>query len=842
MKVWKGCCWLLLGGSLAACVGRGGDGITGTTSSSGEDGGAPAAPLATGAVVTELETRSPSEATFVLRGTIPVPPGIYPRSDGLGAFTIHDFDGTPLETQTEIVGRYPNDADGADVVEVLARVRRNPTYAQGSQVRYEVRNTPRPARTAPGTAGVQDLSQGPEALAPIVQGFLADPLAIEITAYDCFGNAYVVHPLDGTGVARRMRYGTVQTELCVYQTMVPVQPVAGAQGTLPHSFGVHAYVSTFTGDEIVGLDLRLHDGHSGLDPGSALDDPLDTLYFQRIDVTVPDAFTVEQDFADPLFGATTIVNGRRTVSLVEPNADGTMHVMRWQGQMHRRLFLASAADRVKALSYLEDGTGLGFCVRGTDPSDGHAYWSWWNRGTARYFPQRYQLPSLDHVGAANLRSTLRGTYDWIRDHLVNGTGDGTYPIVVGNLGWSHPYGVAYGGMTGGSEIHISDGIESAESASTHGLVAVRATHRMQTDRQRTALYDLDGEPTAVEEWVLNGPNGPYVPFEHYVLPNLALSDPFGVSSAPQFQIQYVEGTGREPAYYATYMSYDPYDYQHFVRYTRSAKVLAWLSNDSLAKDDLRMQAETFHLSYHTYANNSGGGAQANGMKAAMDFVSAVPGVGLPFGRGEAWGFDCAAAAFSSADVAWRAKTRPWFEDLAELVSDGQGACNGFLQATVTPKFFSGMYRGRQEIEQAISENMLQGVRESVFRGNDAARSDLVRDVLADSLYAFVSSMAWPSGQSAPASLTAVGPLDPTLGVWCSFSKMPSGGWTGLENYQNWSSFAYAYEITGDSFFLTKATQESGGGVLLSNLEQDGTNNLPNRAALLALAQRLSGKL
>jgi hypothetical protein len=834
---------LLLAGGIGACIGQNGDGITGTTVvQTGEDGGPPAPPVTSGSLVTWLETRSPADASFVLRGTIPVPPGTFPRSDGASAFTIHDFDGTPLDTQTEIVSRYAKDTEGADVVEVLAHVRRNPTYPEGVQVRYEVRATPQPVPAAPASPSLADLAQGPNALAPVVRGLLADPQAIEITTYDCFGNAYVARPLDGSGTVRRTRYGPVETELRVYQTMTPVLPVSGAQGTLPHAFGVHAYLRTSSLDEIVGLDLRFHNGHSGRDAGDPLDDALGTFYFERIDITVPDDFLVEQDFADPLFGATTFNGGRRTVSLVAPNGDGTMHVMRWQAQMHRRIVLTTPFERPLARSYLEDGTGFGFCVPGTDPADGHALWSWWNRGTARYFPQRYQLPNLDHVGAPTLRAELEGTHAWLRDHLVNGTGDGTYPIVVGNLDWAHPWGVAYGGMTGGSEIHLSDGIECATSASTRGLVAFRATHRMQSDRQRTVLYDADGEPSAVERWVQNGPSGPWVPFEHFILPNLAISDPFGVTTAPQFQVQYVEGTGKQPACYATYMSYDPYDYQHFVRYTRSAKVLAWLANDSVAKDDLRMQAEAFHLSYHTWPNYAGGGFQASGMGAARAFVNATPGVGLPFGRGEAWGLDCAIAAFATSDLAWRAKTRGWFEDLAELLADGQSACSGFLQATVSPKFFNSNYRSRQEIEQAITENMLQGLRETVFRGDDAAHADLVRDVLRESLYAFISPLAWKSGQAAPAAQTAMGPLDPTRGVWCTAAGMPSGGWVGFDTYQNWSSFAYAYEITGDSLFLTKATQESGGGILLGNLEQSGTGNLPNRAALLALMQRLAGKL
>lgn len=830
----------------AACIGQaGGDGLSGSLQSqggNGEDGGNPAPPIASGATVTWLETRAPDDPEFVLRGTIPVPPGIFPRSDEMGAFTVLDFDGNPVETQTETASLYPADADGADIVEVLARVRRDPNAQIGSQVRYEVRNATRAARPAPGTPGIDDLLVGTVGLPPIVQSLLANPTAIKISAYDCFGNEYVAYPLDGTGFHRLMRYGAVQTELRVYQTMVPAVPVSGAQGTLPHFFGVHAYISSFTGEEIVGFDLRLHNGHSGNDKTSPLDDPLDKLYFQRIDVSMPDAWTLEQDFRDPMFGASVVSNGRRIVSLVEPNSDGTMHIMRWQGQLHRRLMLATAGYGPLARSYLAEGTGSGFCVRGTDPVGGHEYWSWWNRGTARYFPQRYQLPSLDHIGGPNLRGALQSTYAWISGHLINGTGDGIYPIVVGNLGWAHPYGVAYGGMTSGNEIFISDGVETAASASTQGLVVYRATHRMHTDRQWTALYNLDGEPSCPDDWVINGSNGPYIPFEHFLHPDLSAGDPFGVSSAPQFQIQHVEGTGLQPSYFATYMGYDAHDYQHFIRYTRSAKVLVTLANDSLAKDDLRMQAETFHLSYHVYANSSGGGTQGSGLKSSQQFVAQFPGVGLSFGRGPAWGVDCAAAAFSTSSSAWRAQKRPWLEDIAELLAEGQGACNGFIQAQVSGKFFNGMYRARQEIEQAITENMLQGLRESVFRGADQARSDLVKDVLEDSLYAFISLMAWPPGLTAPATHSAVGPLDPGLGVWCSFTSMPTGGWTGMETYQNWSSFAYAYELSGDSIFLDKATLEIGGGDLLMQLESAGTNNIQNRASLVALMQRLGGKL
>src|SRR5207302_287580 len=77
-------------------------------------------------VVARLELAAPSTPDFVLRGTIPVPRGTFPRDDGLSPFVLRDVDGTLQPAQTEIVSRYPDDDAGADVVEVSARVARPP--------------------------------------------------------------------------------------------------------------------------------------------------------------------------------------------------------------------------------------------------------------------------------------------------------------------------------------------------------------------------------------------------------------------------------------------------------------------------------------------------------------------------------------------------------------------------------------------------------------------------------------------------------------------------------------------------------------------------------------------
>jgi hypothetical protein len=811
----------------------------------GEDGGPPAPPAVDGQTVAVLETIAPLPAmsTFVLRGTIPVPPHTFPRSDGREPFVMLDWDGTALTTQTEIVSRYADPADGADVVEVLAKVNLDPSLLGGERIRYEVVHSPHTALASPGTIGLEDL-RTTQNLPTNIQTLLDDPTSIEIAAYDCFGNKYACRPLDGSGSYQLMRRGRVTTELRIFQTMRPEPFINGAAGTLPRSFGVHAYLSTLSGHDMLGLVLRFSNGGSGRDDTNTADDPLDKLYFRKIQVSLPAALTLIQDFDDPYFGNNVVSGARRNWDLVGPLPDGKMHVIRWLGQFHRRLWIGGSQAGF-AVAY-GDGFGQAFCTRGTDPIFGREYWSWWNRGTARYFPQKYQLPSLEHASLPSIRTELYNEAAHLRERLLNGTNDGNYPIASSVLGWGHPYGVSYGGMTSGNEIFCWDGIATAASGSIHGMQMYRALHRMHTDRQPNAIYDLDGEPTSVERWLTENGTQDYVPFYHYVVPMLGGSypDPFGYFNAPHFQSNHVAAAALQPGYEITHLAFDPHDWQHLIRYSRSAKVLAWLGNDSVAKDDLRMQAEMFHLTYHSYRNDQYGGTASGGLRSQQLFVAVNPGKGSFFGRGEAWGVDAAVAAYSLGTFAWRGAKYDWLTQITQMLLDQQGTCNGFLQAQVSNKAVNGLYRARQQIEQSITENTLQGLRESVFKGFDAGHSDMTRDVLIESLYAFVGDMAWSPGHG-PWRYTGIGPRDVALPIWCSRSQMPSNAVTtdDYETFQDWSSFAYGFELTGDPLFLDRAlVQFFGSTNLYQSLRNSGTDNLENRSPLLALMQRRNGDL
>jgi len=127
------------------------------------------------------------------------------------------------------------------------------------------------------------------------------------------------------------------------------------------------------------------------------------------------------------------------------------------------------------------------------------------------------------------------------------------------------------------------------------------------------------------------------------------------------------------------------------------------------------------------------------------------------------------------------------------------------------------------------------------------RAGLLRDVLVKSLEAFIGEMSWFPGQFGPWRYTGVGPLNSHVPAWCSRAEMPADAFTAgdIETFQDWSSFAYGYQLTLDPLFIKQAWTQAGGhnfDELLMRLRSAGTNNIENRTALLALMQRLDGEL
>lgn len=839
----------------ACSSGAGAPDIENPTQGPGDDGGGsppggtfdpPAPPeqipVEPGDRVGVLTVPIPDADEFTLRGTLPLYRGLWDGDPSVLPFEVRDHDGTPLTTQVEVVSRFPDPADGVDVVEIIARVHAAPSAAEGDHADYDVIWRPRPGN-ASSTKSIE-LLRDVETLDPTIHKLLGDTDNIIVRARDAFGHSYTFQPLSAKH-GRAEKFGPLLAEVQTYGVMRPAahtglggltnDQLAVPHGRLKHFFGVHAYLRSLSEEPVLALDLRIHNGFSGLDENNGADDPLGKVYFETLEVLVPRNWSIRQAFDDPGLGAPYEEGDHTVFPLVAELPLSKKHVMPNQGQMHRRLVVARDVATKPARAAASEA-GRAFAKAGAEP-DGRPWFSWWNPHTARYFAQNYPLPKLDHLDLDALREREKDRFKELSGHVAAGTGKGDYPLVVGRLGWAHPWGVGYGGMTGGNEIQFVDGVELAWTASRQGYRYTQLVHRMQSDRQPAVRFRADGRPSSVEDWLVKtGPKKGYVPFDYYLIHN-GKGDPFGLEKASHHQVKYVESTGLQPDYEAQLLEYAPVDFQHYVRYSRSAKVLVWLGNDRLAADDLRMMSEVFHLSYHRWNNNAHGNKQGSGLAALREYAESNPEAGGALGRGQGWGLDCALAYYATADEAWREAKRPWFAEFADVV-DLALSCSGTFQSGVNSHGLGGKYRVRQAIEHVILQNALRGMIETVFEGADPARADLVDRILRESHYGAISPMAWSPGVSAPWAWTAVAPLDNNPPAWCSASQLPADWYDPrLENYQLYASLADAYWRTGDPEFLLRAESVLNGD-LFSRLLDDGTDNIGNRAPLTALVQQL----
>jgi hypothetical protein len=773
----------------------------------------------------------------VLHGTVPLPKGAFLPEANEVPFAVLDWDGTPLQTQVEVVSRYASASDGADVVELLATVNRNPGLLHGDRAQYAlaVLASPLPAPTA--SDAISALAHEPAGLPPALQALIENESGLMLASRDVFDHVYLSRPLATSSAFELRKLGSSRTTVRAWSPLLPIAPTGGPTGTLSCLLGVHAYLTTTADTDVLLADLRFTNAGDGHDAQSDVDDPQGKVYFQSLELALPNGWNVVHSVDDPADGAPYVINDQTIFPLIAKQAGGALHVVPSQGQLHRRIAICPIGSEGLARSLL-DGEGLAFARRGLDPIGGGEYWSWWNEHSSRYFPQRFRLPSLAHVGINLLRSQLAAEAANLETILENGTALGDWPVQLGQLGWAHPYGVQYGAMTGGNEIHLTQGSDVLEAASPEGYRNLELVHRMQSDRQPNALYHQDGRPAQLEDWLqADGQGNTFIDCYFYMKLN-GSQDPFGLATPPTFQSDAVALAGMQPAYEADLLAYEPHDLQHLVRYTRCAKALAWIGNDELAKDDLAMQAELVRFSYHPYYNSAYGHVQETGMLADLLYVGANPYLGVDFGRGEGWGLDTVTAAYALATPADRARMRAWFDAATTVVTTGQVPCSGLLMAAVYVKFLDGKYRTSQVIEQAIIDNAVRGMLETVYLNEDPVRSAMLRDFLASSAQGVIRNAAWNHTAHAPWRQIATGPLNVAAGVYCS--SVPSDGHSSdTDSYQIWPTFAWGYEIEPQALLLTRAAEMAGGGSLIGALESAGLTNLHNRAPLLALAQELA---
>ncbi|HRV81506.1 MAG TPA: hypothetical protein P5218_08730, partial [Planctomycetota bacterium] len=725
-------------------------------------------------------------------------------------------------TQVEIVSRYPDPSDGADVVHILAHVRRPEPSQPGDRIEFQVGRNPHPR---------YDLE-----LEDSVQNLLATPGAVKLFAEDAVGNTYVADVLSKYRAEQAdiQLDGVCAKRIRTHEVMLPIEAVSGPLGTLPHLMGVHSFLTAYRGQDYATLDIHVHNGMDGRDPSDSTDDLLDDLYFKDLTLRLPAGWKVAFSMDAPGQGLVHEEGGYTQTELVAPLAGGRMHLMPRMSHFVRRLVLCRDGFEDRAREAVRSQY-VAYCQPGSN-TNGTPLWSWWNQDTARYLTQNHALPTLDYIGLGNVEGRLQGDLNRFETQVAAGA-SGAYPYIFPRLGWAHPWSVQYGGMAGGDEINTFSGVEVAWSGSREGLRMCQLRMSGNVDRQPQVFYDKNGRFTQYQNLVAHPVDRqPYIPLWFYGTPTPGDTF-FNYDAAPSFQKEYVIAHNLVPDYEADLRGFQPSDYQHFIRYTQDMKALAWLTNDALSKELLEGAAENFRLSFHEYPNTNYNDAQPTGLLNCMRVVENHPGMGVPIGRGEAWGIDAAIATYAFGNDELRARYRPWFDKISDSLQYGQSTCTGNLMSYHVWNHFNGLYRVRQAMENAFLENMIRGMVTTVYRGVDDSRADVLDEVLVGSVRASMSGRFFSETEGAPFFNNAVGPADIELGNFCE--NAPEGTTSPyLNRTEYYSSLAYAYELTGDSFFLFRASQMLGGGDVLARLVEGQGHNLINTAALVELAQRM----
>ena len=817
----------------ALAVGLGwGCGAGGATSSSlGPDGGDTVTDSAEagaggsdGPMVAQLSFTRPESDHMIVRGTIPVPPGMVVDGDSTDSLAVVPWDlAHSVATQVETVTRYPDEADGADVVEVLAHVRMPQDSDPGETVKFDVVYAPRtPERLV---------------LPPSVETLMDAPGALRLVAHDPHGHRYEADLLaaaEGPN-AELVRDGSVVRETRIPTVLLPTEPTTGPAATLPRMMGVTAFLRLFRRQDYFAIDLHVHNAFDGQDDSVDWDTSIDSLYFQDLSLRLPRGWKVLHAFENPFSGPAREVGNMQEAHIVGPLPGGKMHLMHKQSQFSRRLIITRESSEDLARVELER-RNLGFCVQGESP-DGAQLWSWWNRTTPRFLPQNHVLPDLSEMtsrgavdGEAGARLAQR------LQQLRNGSA-GSYPATEPALGWAHPYGVAYGGMTGGDQIEQVPGVDVAWSASQNAYRLVELQAKMNLERQPYALISSNGQPTRIEDHVNpEGNHGSWVDWNM----NMTFSngEGFFFAGSPDHQAEHVEFLGLQPDYEDRLRAFQPIDLQHLIRYTRNLLTMTWLGNDSLAKLQLKQTAELFRMTHHEHFVGNYGYVHGLSLKQRQVHVEQHPGIGVSYGRGEGWGLFATVAAYAIGDDDLRQRHRPWLAEIARTIRRGQSTCTGNITAVRISRHLDGRYYTRQSFEHSFVINALESMRRTVFEGVDDEVEGLLRDSVVDAAYSTVTLPFWDPAFGGHMKVTGVGMTDHSVPDFCS--NLPDDSNYGMQYVDHETpmpTWTFAYQLTGDPIFLQRATSSIGvTGNLEAELNLLGVGKLPHSATLLGLLQ------
>ncbi|MFT4648488.1 MAG: hypothetical protein ACI9X4_001713 [Glaciecola sp.] len=774
--------------------------------------------------IAKFTQKAPTSILYQLHGTLPIPPGTWNGDRQHPTLAVRSYDGTLAHTQMEVVTR--NSVGEPEVVELIALVRRDPSVAAGTQIDFDVVSH----QGTPGSIQVR----------PEVVDLLRAPGQIVMNTYDVFGNRYqadLMRDLHG-GQHRRLKEGALLNQYGGHRVLTPV-PGSDPTTVLPHMMGVHVYTTVYSGSSAISVDLIVHNALSDLSDETAEDDLLDDMYFRNIGLEIPQGWVILSAFDNPLESDLVDIPGtsRAQKQLVSPLAGGRMHLMVRQARFTRRFIIAQDTPEGRAQAMqLNIKETLALLKRPRTQAERSSLWSWWNPTTAFYYPQKFVLPILTDYDLATITDHLEARYHRIALQTETGT-TGLYPFTAAPMGWCHPWGDPYGGMPGGDEINFVDGLKTAVTESTDGYRLAEITAKAYMDRQAMAFYDIHGTPLRLRDLVQVGLQGRFYMDAHFQL------SPSGVHEYPRFDlspkhhIERVRSLNLQPDYESEMRSWVNIDIQHLIRYTRSYKTLVWLGNDELAKDEIRLTADIFRLSYPEVYSSYNGYVQGTGLLYDQLRVQQFPQQGADVGRGEAWGMDAACTAYAISDNSFRTRFRPWFQIFSDMVRDGQSACTGNVVSFYIANHFNGQYRVRQSFEVAMVEQALRSIAECVFKDLPGITYQELREVQRGSTYASLRAPYWNPTQKGPWFIVGTGHANDNM-VQDLCDNVPNDAFSPHVDFTDyWNAIAYTFAENPDRFLIDRLDEMIGAATItLGTSPLIDTLRIEARAAMLVFKE------
>jgi hypothetical protein len=304
-------------------------------------------------------------------------------------------------------------------------------------------------------------------------------------------------------------------------------------------------------------------------------------------------------------------------------------------------------------------------------------------------PLRMPFPSHLTPGMkALMQQAARDEWTGVSTALAQGTAYGTNikpGTPGGRVGLFTPWGVDYGGSTGGADRELVNQ-KAVYFVCTGAQDAVRALHAeaaMVAYRTPTFLLEQDGSVCRLEDWIdgtgaplggwrINGVDGQFVgkqreqdgAFRFWInrLPAVDASE-FDASEWDRLT-QYAAIDGA-----IDHDGIAPIDDQHLVRYWSAATALALLTNDPFAGWMLRSRAEVWRMGQVTAGN----------AQIERSQIAAWPAHGTTWGRGQGHPLALCTIAHAISDNAWRRRWAPFLRQYASSIYLAQ-MLNGFLRA------------------------------------------------------------------------------------------------------------------------------------------------------------------